>query len=58
MDINWIAVVAAAASSFLLGGLWYSALFAKPWMQVAGLTEAKPEAAIQRLSLAARLCWR
>lgn len=41
MEINWIAVVAAAASSFLLGGLWYSALFAKPWMQAAGLTEAQ-----------------
>jgi len=41
MDINWIAVVAAAASSFLLGGLWYSALFAKPWMQAAGLSEAQ-----------------
>jgi len=41
MEINWLAVVAAAASSFLLGGLWYSALFAKPWMAAAGLTEAQ-----------------
>jgi hypothetical protein len=32
MDINWLAVLAAAAASFLLGGLWYSPiLFAKPW---------------------------
>jgi hypothetical protein len=41
MELNWIAVVAAAASSFLLGGVWYSALFAKPWMQAAGLSEAQ-----------------
>ncbi|MBX9746816.1 MAG: DUF1761 domain-containing protein [Hyphomonadaceae bacterium] len=41
MEINWLAVVAAAASSFLLGGMWYSAFFAKPWMAAAGLTEAQ-----------------
>lgn len=39
MAVNWLAVIAAAASSFLLGGVWYSALFAKPWMKAAGLTE-------------------
>jgi len=32
--VNWLAVLAAGISSFLLGGLWYSqALFGKPWMQ-------------------------
>jgi len=32
MDINIWAVIVAAASSFLLGGLWYSPiLFLKPW---------------------------
>ena len=41
MDINWLAVVAAAASSFLLGGVWYSALFAKPWQAAAGVTDAQ-----------------
>jgi hypothetical protein len=41
MAVNWLAVVAAALSSFVLGGIWYSALFAKPWMQAAGLTEAE-----------------
>lgn len=40
MDINWLAVFAAAASSFLLGGLWYSALFAKQWQSAAGLSDA------------------
>jgi len=39
MAINWLAVIASALSSFMLGGLWYSALFAKPWMKAAGLTQ-------------------
>jgi hypothetical protein len=38
-NVNWLAVVAAALSSFLLGGLWYSALFAKAWQAAAGLTD-------------------
>jgi Protein of unknown function (DUF1761) len=38
--INYWAVLAAAVASFLVGGLWYSpALFHKPWMQAAGLSE-------------------
>jgi len=41
MDVNWLAVLAAAASSFLLGGLWYSALFAKPWQAAGGVTDAQ-----------------
>ncbi|MGE0594752.1 MAG: DUF1761 domain-containing protein [Hyphomonadaceae bacterium] len=39
MEVNWLAVVAAAASSFLLGGVWYSALFAKAWQRAAGLSD-------------------
>ncbi len=39
-DINIIAVVVAAASSFLLGGLWYSPLlFLRPWNKAMGRTE-------------------
>ncbi|WP_419701867.1 DUF1761 domain-containing protein [Mucilaginibacter sp. NFX135] len=31
--INWLAVVAAGVSAFLVGGIWYSPLlFANPWM--------------------------
>jgi hypothetical protein len=37
MDINIGAVLLAAASSFLLGGLWYSpALFGRAWIRAAG----------------------
>jgi hypothetical protein len=40
MDINYLAVVAAALASFLLGGLWYSPLlFAKAWQREAGLSD-------------------
>ena len=38
-EINYLAVLAAAASSFLLGGIWYAALFKKAHMRAAGLTE-------------------
>jgi hypothetical protein len=40
MTINWLAVIAAALSSFLLGGLWYSPLlFAKAWQRANGFTD-------------------
>lgn len=38
-QVNWLAVLAAAASAFVLGGLWYSALFARPWQAAAGLSD-------------------
>jgi hypothetical protein len=39
MEINWLAVIAAAASSFALGGIWYGAMFANAWLKAAGLTK-------------------
>src|SRR5215469_650745 len=39
--INWLAVLAAAISTFVLGGLWYSpALFGRAWMSVNHFTDA------------------
>jgi Protein of unknown function (DUF1761) len=39
--INYFAVLAAALSTFVLGGLWYSPmLFGKPWMQANGFSDA------------------
>jgi hypothetical protein len=39
-EVNWLAVLAAALSAFLLGGLWYSpAMFMKAWQRGAGLTD-------------------
>lgn len=38
--INWLAVVAAAAATFVIGGLWYSPLlFGKAWMKANGFAE-------------------
>lgn len=37
--INPVAVLVAALSAFLVGGLWYSLLFAKPWQRAAGVTD-------------------
>ena len=39
-EVNWLAVVAAALSSFVIGGLWYSKMmFLKAWQRGAGLTD-------------------
>jgi len=37
--VNWLAVLAAAISSFVLGGIWYSALFSKAWQAAAGVSD-------------------
>ena len=39
--INYLAVLAAAVSTFVIGGLWYSpVMFQRGWMSVNGFTEA------------------
>jgi hypothetical protein len=39
-NLNWLAIIVAAVSAFILGGLWYSPLmFAKRWMKETGITE-------------------
>ena len=41
MEINYLAVVAAALSTFVIGGLWYSPLlFQGAWMRANGFTAA------------------
>ena len=38
--INWLAVLVAALSMFLLGGLWFSpVLFYRTWLRANGFTE-------------------
>lgn len=39
ISISWLAVGAAAVSTFVVGGLWYSVLFAKPWQRAAGVSD-------------------
>jgi hypothetical protein len=37
--VNWLAVIAAALSAFILGGIWYSpVLFGNAWMKENGFT--------------------
>ena len=41
MQINYLAVLVAAVSAFVIGGLWYSPLlFQKAWMAANGFSEA------------------
>jgi hypothetical protein len=37
--LNWAAVLVAALSCFLIGGIWYSALFTKAWMKANNFTK-------------------
>lgn len=40
MQLNYLALLVAALSTFLIGGLWYSpAVFGKAWMRENGFTE-------------------
>lgn len=56
--INWLAVLVAAISAFVLGGLWYSpVLFAKPWMAASGVTEEKAKAANMAVVFATAFVW-
>ena len=38
-SINWLAVVVAAFATFMLGGVWYTALFGKAWQRLNGYTD-------------------
>ena len=40
-EVNYLAVALAALSAFVLGGLWYSLLFAKQWAALTGQSEEK-----------------
>ena len=41
--LNWLAIIAAAVSAFVLGGIWYGPLFKNAWCREAGIDpDAKP----------------
>ncbi|MGB0133855.1 DUF1761 domain-containing protein [Dokdonella sp.] len=45
-EFNIWAVIAAAISAFVIGGLWYSpALFGKAWQREAGISDEKMKSA-------------
>lgn len=56
-QINWWAVIVAAVSSFLLGGVWYSpALFGKRWARLNGLADAELGRGLLRVFGGAFVC--
>lgn len=40
-QINWLAVIVAAVAAFLIGGMWYTALFGKAWQKAHHIDEQK-----------------
>ncbi len=43
--VNWLAIIAAALSMFVIGGLWYGPFFARPWQKAAGLSDEQLKSA-------------
>jgi surface polysaccharide O-acyltransferase-like enzyme len=41
MRTNYAAVVVAAIAYWILGGIWYAALFGKSWVALEGITDAQ-----------------
>lgn len=41
VPINYLAVVVAALANYIIGAIWYSALFSKPWQKLSGVSEMK-----------------
>lgn len=39
VNINWLAVLVAGVSAFIVGGLWYGLLFARVWQRLNKLTD-------------------
>lgn len=43
MEINWLGGLVAGIAGFMLGGIWYSALFGTIWMRETGVTRESPK---------------
>ena len=37
--LNWLAILAACAAHFVLGGVWFAALFGKPYAAALGIAD-------------------
>lgn len=44
VGLNWFAALAAAVASFVIGGVWYAALFGKAWARAYGYTDEQLKA--------------
>lgn len=41
--ISWLAVLAASMAHFVLGGVWFAVLFAKPYASALGIADRPPQ---------------
>ncbi|HZN61936.1 MAG TPA: DUF1761 domain-containing protein [Planctomycetota bacterium] len=39
--VNWAAVAVAGVAAFMIGGIWYSAVFGKLWIKLQGWSDEK-----------------
>jgi len=42
VHVNYLAVLAAAVASYIIGAIWYGAIFSKVWVRLTGITDMKP----------------
>lgn len=54
--VNWLAVLIGTVLFFLVGAVWYGALFAVPWQREVGVGEAPRGAAVLRVMGLTLLC--
>lgn len=55
LSLNPLAVALAALSMFVIGGVWYSLLFAKPWQRAVGLSDEQLRAGVARVFIGSAL---
>lgn len=41
--VNWLAVLVASITHFVLGGIWFAALFAQPYARALGIADRPPQ---------------
>lgn len=42
-QLNYLAIIVAGFATFMLGGVWYTALFGKLWQQLQGITDEQKQ---------------
>lgn len=54
--VNWLAVAVGTLAFFVVGALWYGALFGKLWQREAGVSAPPAGAAMARIMVLTLLC--
>lgn len=49
-EINWLAVLVAGFTAFMIGGIWYAGLFGKPWQAAHGFSDEAIKEAKTRMN--------